>query len=244
MDRWDLPVKSGRAILGECLAEMALLPSASVDMILCDLPYGTTRNKWDSVIPFAPLWEQYWRVCKPHAAIVLTAAQPFTSALVCSQIDRFKYSWAWVKEPSGNLNAKKMPMPAHEDVLVFGAKFAYNPQGLTPTLRNRGAKDNSRTENYGAQKSEPYTQMVTNYPRSVLEISKHDGREKGHPTQKPIELFEYLIKTYSNPGDHVLDNCSGSGTTAIAAEQCGRRWTCIERDPAYYWASVERIARA
>lgn len=234
----DLSIGRGRLMLGDCLERMGELPDASVDMILCDLPYGTTQNKWDAVIPFKPLWEQYWRVARPGAAVVLTAAQPFTSALVMSQVDRFRYDWIWEKEPSGNLNAKRMPMAAHESVLVFGNP-TYRPQGLRPTLRKRGASDNSRTENYGAQAARAYEQTVTGYPSTLLSVAK--DREKIHPTQKPVALFEYLIRTYTDEGMTVLDNCSGSGTTAIAAERTGRNWICIERDPEYFARSAARI---
>lgn len=240
MPSLDFP--DGTFHLGDCLDVMATLPDASVDMVLCDLPYGTTQNKWDSVIPLAPLWEQYWRVCKPNVAVVLTAAQPFTSVLGASQIKRLKYAWVWQKEPSGNLNAKKMPMPEHEDVMVFGAgKVHYNPQGLQPTLRKRPASDNSRTTNYGIQKAQAYEQTVTNYPRSILPFTKLEGGVGWHPTQKPVALFEYLIRTYTNPGAMVLDNCAGSGTTAIAARQSGRRWVCIERDRTYFGKAITRV---
>lgn len=228
---------------GECLDVMSRLPTGSVDMILADLPYGTTQNKWDSVIPFEPLWREYWRVLKPNGAVVLTAAQPFTSALVMSQPHAFRYEWVWLKEPTGNLNAKRMPMGAHESVLVFGERLAYNPQGLKPTLRKRPASDNSRTSNYGEQKREPYDQTVTGYPSSQLPFSRSNAsRQSFHPTQKPVALFEYLIKTYTNPGEIVLDNTAGSGTTAVAARNTGRRFICIEQDPTYFERAIERVS--
>lgn len=220
---------------GDCLEEMRLIPDGSVDMVLCDLPYGTTQNKWDAVIPFANLWAQYRRVCR--GAIVLTAAQPFTSALVMSNPGEFKYQWVWHKEPSGNLNAKKMPMPEHEDVLVFGNPM-YNPQGLRPTLRKRSASDNSKTSNYGEQKAKPYVQTVTGYPTSILPFAKERG---DHPTQKPVALMEYLIRTYTNEGDTVLDNTMGSGTTGVAAMNTSRRFIGIERDADYFCIAAERI---
>lgn len=224
-------------IEGDCLEEMAALPAGSVDMILCDLPYGTTQNKWDSVIPLGPLWAEYWRVCR--GAVVLTAAQPFTSALVMSSVDDFKYEWMWRKSPSGNLNAKKMPMAGHESVLVFArGKPPYNPQGLVRAPFVRKAAGVSRTENYGAQTPKDYVQEFTNYPSTVLEFAKDRGL---HPTQKPVALFEYLIKTYTNEGDTVLDCCAGSGTTGIAARNCGRNAILIEKDPTYYDIASERL---
>lgn len=228
-----------KLMLGDCLELMKTVPDGSVDMVLCDLPYGTTQNKWDAVIPFDQLWAEYRRVCR--GAIVLTAAQPFTSALVMSNPNQFKYQWVWHKEPSGNLNAKKMPMPEHEDVLVFGSPM-YNPQGLRPTLRKRSASDNSKTSNYGAQKAKPYEQTVTGYPTSILPFAKERGGV--HPTQKPVALMEYLIRTYTNPGDTVLDNTMGSGTTGVAAVNTGRHFIGIERDPAYFDVASARIDAA
>lgn len=220
---------------------MQSLPDASVDLVLCDLPYGTTQNKWDSVLPLDQLWAEYRRVCT--GAIVLTAAQPFTSALVMSSPEMFKYQWVWEKEPTGNLNAKRMPMPAHEDVLVFSAgRLTYNPQGLRPTLRKRGASDNSKTSNYGAQKRQAYEQTVTGYPTTILSIAK--DREKLHPTQKPVALMEYLVKTYTNEGDTVLDNTMGSGTTGVACANTGRKFIGIERDPTYFEIAQQRIYSA
>jgi site-specific DNA-methyltransferase (adenine-specific) len=225
---------------GDCLELMDWLPDASVDLVLCDLPYGTTQNKWDSVIPFAPMWQHCVRVC--CGAIVLTAAQPFTSALVMSRPDLFRHSWIWQKEPSGNLNAKRMPMPEHEDVLVFGRSVPYFPQGLKPTLRKRSASDNSRTENYGAQKRVPYTQTVTGYPTSILPFAKE--RTGVHPTQKPVALMEYLIRTYTNPGETVLDFTMGSGTTGVACVNAGRNFIGIEKDAGYFQIAKDRIEAA
>lgn len=245
-------VGNGEMWWGDCLGLMADIPDGSVDMILCDLPYGTTACAWDSVIPFEPLWAHYWRVTKPNAAIVLTAAQPFTSALAMSKIDCFRYVWAWDKvSVTGFANAKKQPLRHIEDVLIFYRSLpTYNPQGLEPLGKNR---KNSATDGGATVKGEHFsngrgalrtaglerTQEFTNYPKQRLEIS----RERGfHPTQKPVALFDYLIRTYTNPGDLVLDNCSGSGTTAVAAQQTDRRFICIERDLDYYLQSVERVA--
>lgn len=236
----DLAFDNGTFMLGDCLECMREIPSGSVDMILCDLPYGTTQNKWDAVIPFEPLWAEYWRVAKPGAAVVLTAAQPFTSALGASQIQSLKYAWGWQKEPTGHLNAKRRPMMALEDVLVFCRESPpYCPQGLRPTLRKRSAADNQPGPNYGKVKDSGYDQTVTGYPINILPFAKE--RSGFHPTQKPVALFEYLIRTYTDEGMTVLDNCAGSGTTAIAAERSNRRWICIERDPEYFAKACERV---
>lgn len=228
---------------GDCLEIMQLIPDGSIDMILCDLPYGTTQNKWDSVIPFEPLWREYWRIAKRNAAIVLTAAQPFTSSLVTSQIDHFKYDWIWRKEKgTGHLNAKKMPMRDKEDVLVFyKEQSVYNPQ--MNEGNPFGNKRGRNTESYGNHKEENNENNGTRYPKQVIEFNSV-GKGGLHPTQKPVALFEYLIRTYTNPGETVLDNCAGSGTTAIAAERTGRRWICIEKDMAYYLGAVGRVWNA
>lgn len=238
-----ITIGNGQIALGDCLDVMRSVPSASVDMILCDLPYGTTQNKWDSVIPFEPLWSEYWRIAKPNAAVVLTAQCPFDKALGASQLRYLKYEWIWEKsKATGHLNAKKQPMKAHENVLVFyREQCVYNPQGLirkvVPTVRK--GRDNGR--NYGKSDVDAI-QEFENYPLSLIECGS--ASMTIHPTQKPVALFEYLIKTYTNPGDVVMDNCIGSGTTAIAAENTGRRWIGIERDPGYFGAACERIARA
>jgi site-specific DNA-methyltransferase (adenine-specific) len=231
-----MDIKNGRFYLGDCLEVMKEIPDGVVDMILCDLPYGTTQNKWDSIIPFDELWKQYWRIIKPNGAIVLTAAQPFTSALVMSAIDNFKYNWTWQKgKPTGHLNAKKQPMRETEDICVFYKhQCTYNPQNTIPT--NKQVKRTNRG-NYGNCSKET-TQTVTGYPTTIISFKSETGF---HPTQKPVELFEYLIKTYTNEGELVLDNCAGSGTTAIAAENCGRKWVCIEQLEEYANKAVERI---
>jgi len=236
---------------GDCLELMKYIPSGSVDMILCDLPYGTTACKWDTIIPFEPLWEQYWRVAKPNAAIVLTASQPFTTALISSQLDNFKYCWVWVKSSAtGFVNAKKQPLRKTEDVCIFGnGQSIYNPQNLIYAPKNikNGKSTGGKVvqgENIASKMGglrtpgNEYIQEFTNYPNNILEVNTERGL---HPTQKPVALFEYLIKTYTNPGETVLDNCSGSGTTAIAAQRTGRRFICIEKDPVYYMGSTARL---
>ncbi len=229
--------------LGDCLEVMATLPDASVDMILCDLPYGTTRNKWDSVIPFEPLWAQYWRVAKPNAAIVLTASQPFTTTLIASQIKRFKYCWVWEKSRFSNqLLAKIQPLKIHEDVCVFAkGKTPYNPQGLVEV--NRVVKQGSRVSdnNGGGSRKTAYTQTHTGYPKSIIQVPSAGGTV--HPTQKPVALFEYLIRTYTNEGETVLDNCMGSGTTGVACANTGRRFIGIEKEVKYFDIACRRMAQ-
>jgi len=241
---------------GDCLERMAEIPDGSVDMVMCDLPYGTTACKWDSVIPFAPLWAHYRRVCKPNAAIVLTASQPFTSALGASNLGMLKYSWVWEKaRPTDFLQAKKKPLKGFEDVLVFyGTPPTYNPQGTTAidrTVKNTGTKSRGRNglrENSdqtfhgavtGADENDCYKQTTTNYPRGIVSFSQ-DG-DSFHPTQKPVALMEYLIRTYTNEGETVLDNTMGSGTTGVACVNTGRRFIGIERDEAYFALASQRI---
>jgi site-specific DNA-methyltransferase (adenine-specific) len=222
------------------LEVMKEIPDKSIDMILCDLPYGTTACKWDTIIPFEPLWEQYKRIIKDNGAVVLTASQPFTSALVMSNPVQFKYSWIWDKKlPTGHLNANKMPMKRHEDILVFCAsKTPYFPTMRTDKMRARGGGKASPV--YGkCIPKKSYSDQY--YPTSILEIHNADQSKKIHPTQKPVALFEYLIKTYTNKGDLVLDNCIGSGTTAVAAINTGRNYIGIEKDEEYCKIAEERI---
>lgn len=236
-----MEIGNGTFLHGDCLELMRSLPDGSVDMVLCDLPYGTTACSWDSVIPFDALWEQYWRVCKSNAAVVLTASQPFTTALIASQMDKFKYCWVWEKSRFANqMLAKVQPLKIHEDVCVFSNnKAPYNPQGLVEI--NKVTRQGSRVtdNNGGGKRKTEYVQTHTGYPRSILQF-KSEGSTV-HPTQKPVALFEYLIRTYTNPGDLVLDNTAGSGTTAIAAENSNRNWICMERDPTYYESAVGRV---
>lgn len=223
----------------DCLIEIESIADQSIDMILCDLPYGTTQNKWDSVIPFEPLWAHYKRICK--GAIVLTASQPFTSALVTSNVKDFKYAWVWEKgAATGHLNAKKMPMKLHEDILVFSnSSHPYNPQGLIPY--NKVTKRGNNGTNFGKSGNENF-QEWTNYPRSILRFPSDS--KPVHPTQKPVALMEYLIRTYTNEGEVVLDNCMGSGTTGVACVNTGRHFVGIEKDPEYFRIAKERIEAA
>jgi len=224
---------------GDCLDVMRTLPDGCVDMVLCDLPYGTTQNKWDSVIPLDQLWVEYRRLCK--GAVVLTATQPFSSILVMSNLDLFRYQWVWVKTKiTGVLNAKKMPVRKHEQVLVFGPTLQYNAQGLQ--RKDTVTRQGGNSDNYGSRNSTDYIQEFTNWPRDVLDIPSVGGTV--HPTQKPVALMEYMIKTYTNPGDVVLDNTMGSGTTGVACMNTDRRFIGIERDEGYFKIAKDRIDAA
>lgn len=233
---------------GDCLEMMKLIPDGSVDMVLCDLPYGTTRNKWDAEIPFESLWTEYQRIRKPSAAIVLTAAQPFTSALVMSNPREFKYQWVWDKvQPTGHLNAKKQPMRRHEDVVVFYAEQpVYNAQLTEGKAIRRTAGKAPQSTNYGHFESVGGDSGTTRQPTTILQVSS--GRSPNartvHPTQKPVALMEYLIRTYTNEGDTVLDNTMGSGTTGVAAANTGRKFIGIERDDKYFAIAQKRIEDA
>jgi len=228
-------------MFGDCLERMKEIPDGSVDMVLTDPPYGTTACNWDSVIPLEPMWHQLKRVIKPNGAIALTASQPFTSALVMSNPCMFAYEWVWVKSKiTGVLNAKKMPVRKHEQILVFCDKKAtgtYNPQGLLP--KGTETRQGGNSDNYGKRSTEPYTQEYTNWPRDVLEINS-EGKTI-HPTQKPVNLMEYLIKTYSNEGETVIDFTMGSGTTGVACKNLGRKFIGIELDEKYFDIAKQRI---
>lgn len=232
--------------LGDCLDVMKELPDASVDMILTDLPYGTTECAWDAVIPFIPLWEQYLRVAKPDAAIVLTAAQPFTSMLVASQIDLFRYEWIWEKgNATGFLNAKKQPLRAHESALVFYRKQpVYNPQMTSGHDRKTANRKTVNSECYGKAFSLTQYDSTERYPRSVQFFSSDKQTGSFHPTQKPVALMRYLIETYTNPDQLVLDSCAGSGTTGVACALSGRRSICVEKEQKYIPVIESRIKAA
>jgi len=232
---------------GDCLELMVDIDDTSVDMILCDLPYGTTACKWDSIIPFAPLWKQYERVIKRNGAIVLTASQPFTTALISSNIKLFRYEYIWLKERGQNFaSAKKQFMRAHESVLVFyQAQPVYNPQ-MTEAPKGNIRKPQYHTahksEVYGMNKmpSKDYD-PTKRYPLSYGLYKTGRARDKVHPTQKPIELFEYLIRTYTNEGGLVLDNCAGSGTTGVASASIGRDFILIEKEEEYCQVCCDRL---
>jgi DNA modification methylase len=230
---------------GDCLELMNDIPDESVDMILCDLPYGTTQCSWDSVIDFSRLWIQYERIIKTNGAIVLTASQPFTSKLIVSNINRFKYSMVWEKsKATGFLNAKKRPLVAHEDIVVFCKHTPpYYPQMTQGEVYNKGVRK-KQTENdvYGKFKQTEVKSEGLRYPRSVVYFKTAESEgDVIHKTQKPVTLFEYLIKTYTNEGETVLDNCSGSGTTAIACITTNRNYICIENDKKHFENSNRRV---
>lgn len=230
--------------LGDCLELMKEIPDKSIDMILCDLPYGTTACKWDTIIPLAPLWQQYSRIIKNNRAIVLTATQPFASKLIMSNPNLFKYEWIWDKKiPSGMSYARFQPMRQHEIILIFGeGKLHYNPQLIRRDVPiKEGGKKKSESApiaNFNHMGGKIYD---FKNPTTILQFDKV---RKGslHPTQKPIPLFEYLIKTYTDDCDIVLDNCIGSGTTAIACLNTNRNFIGIEKDEKYYQIACERVA--
>ena len=265
-------MKLNRIYNEDCLEGMKRIPDGSVDMILCDLPYGTTACAWDTIIPFDLLWEQYERVIKDNGAIVLTASQPFTSALVMSKPELFKHEWIWEKQKASNfMAAKYSPLKYHESILVFGkGRINYNPQKykvleieelvtktkkeLEQIMRNREydrfgkvdrrkvVNDPTTNKNHLGSRIARTRNSDTGYrnPKSVLKINKSINKNI-HPTQKPVPLFEYLIKTYTTEGETVLDNCMGSGTTAIACINTDRNYIGFELDKTYYEKSLERI---
>lgn len=229
---------------GDCLQLMQDIPDRSIDLILCDLPYGTTRNKWDSIIPLDDLWKHYKRISK--GAIILTAQTPFDKVLGVSNLPMLRYEWIWEKtSATGHMNAKRAPMKAHENVLVFYEKQpTYNPQKTQGHVRKTATADRKRlmSDNYGDQAGVTHYDSTERYPRSVQVFSSDKQKSKLHPTQKPIALMEYLIRTYSNEGDMVLDNCMGSGTTGVACLRTGRKFIGIEQDADYFKIAQERIS--
>ena len=228
--------------LGDCLDILPTLSGNSVDMVMVDLPYGTTACKWDSIISLDFLWKQYNRICKDDAAMVFTAAQPFTTTLASSNIDNFRYEWIWEKPQGTNpMNAKVMPLKSHENILVFyRSKPTYNPQMWYSTPYSGFSSDVSKIgEVYGSQKSKHRDNPEgSRYPKTILKYKQEKGL---HPTQKPVGLMEYLIKTYTNEGDTVLDNTMGSGTTGVACMNCNRNFIGIELDKKYFDIAKERI---
>lgn len=233
-------------ILGDCLDKLDSLPDSCVDMILADPPYGTTRCKWDSVLPLDVLWTKLKRVLKPKGVVVMTAQTPFDKVLGCSNLAWLKYEWIWEKTAAtGHLNAKRAPMKAHENILVFYRNAGtYNPQithGHSPVNSYR-KKPNSDGECYGVTGEVSGGGSTTRYPRSVQTFKSDKQKCKLHPTQKPLELMRYLIKTYTHPGDTVLDFCMGSGTTGLAAALESREFIGIEKDPHYFKIAENRIA--
>ena len=226
---------------GDCLEIMPTLPAASVDLVLCDLPYGTTACKWDVVIPFDPLWREYWRVVR--GAVVLTASQPFTAMLIGSQIEHFRYALVWEKEQATNfMFLKKQFGKVHEDIGVFyRSQPTYNPQKTLANAPTRSGSANKVQSHalFGGTPKE--SGSMDRYPGSILRFNR--DRTKQHPTQKPVALMEYLIRTYTNPGDTVLDNCMGSGTTGVACVNTGRSFIGIEIEERYCEIAAKRLAQ-
>lgn len=232
---------------GDCLEIMPTLEAGSVDMVLCDLPYGTTQNKWDSEIDLVDLWKCYQRLGKIRCPFVLTASQPFTSVLTLSNLKLFRYDWQWEKTTaSGHLNAKKMPLRAHESVLVFCRSTPpYHPQKTNGHVRKTALNVDRSTKLsgcYGSQKGITHYDSTERYPRSVIKFSTDKQKSKLHPTQKPVALMEYLIRTYTNEGDTVLDNAMGSGTTGVACINTKRKFIGIEKDEEYFRAASKRLS--
>ena len=245
-------------INGECLEEMGKLPDKSIDLILCDLPYGTTPASWDSRIPMDKLWEQYERIIKDNGVIALTSQQPFTSLLICSNLKIYKYNWIWEKDNGTNfLNSKFQPLKITEDICIFGRgatsfvkngmNMNYNPQfteGKAYSCKSGKQGNNSAVVRGGKGGREDVSGHITvnkgkRYPKNLIKFNR--DKEKVHPTQKPVALMEYLIKTYTDEGDLVLDNCMGSGTTGVACKNLNRRFVGIELDEKYFEIAKERI---
>ena len=245
-----LPVSRSTFYQGDCLIEMSKIADKSVDMILCDLPYGTTACKWDTVIPFEPLWEHYERVIKNNGAIVLFGSEPFSSLLRCSNLKRFKYDWIWQKNKAGNFQiVKHQPLKYHEIISVFSlGKHRYYPileKASDASIHRYKYKFNSNKVKLKHMASGEYKHQFKNgidmkNPSSIIVIPNE--RNTLHPTQKPITLMEYLIKTYTNEGETVLDNCMGSGTTGVACKKTGRNFIGIEKDPKYFDIAVRRLS--
>ncbi len=230
-------------INADCLDAMPTLPSQSVDLVLADLPYGSTQCDWDTVIPFEPLWLEYLRIAKPNAAIVLCAAQPFTAMVVASNPSLFRYEWIWEKgNATGFLNAKKEPLRAHESAQVFYRRQpVYNPQKTSGHPRKTSKRSKVGSDCYGEARKTVVYDSTERYPRSVQFFSSDKQKSKLHPTQKPVAWMEFLIRTYTDPGAIVLDNCMGSGTTGIAALNTGRGFIGIEDNEKYFEVARQRI---
>lgn len=231
---------------GDCLKLMKDIPDGSVDLVLCDLPYGTTNCSWDSVLPFDKLWAEYNRLLREDGAAVLFAAQPFTTQLIQSNRKNFRYCWYWMKnQATGFTYAKYQPMRRIEDVCVFYRKHGtYNPQGLQKIKRPRPRKKKPKADCVVPMRklSKEHTPRFKNYPKNVLEYNTERGL---HPTQKPVPLLEYLVRTYTNEGDTVLDNCMGSGSTGVAVKRVGgRRFIGIEQNKVYFDIAQKRIEEA
>ena len=236
-------ISNGYIAQGNCLELMADIADGSADMILCDLPYGTTKNKWDSVIPLDRLWLQYERIIKDDGCIALFAQTPFDKVLGASNLKLLKYEWIWKKDNvTGFLNAKKMPLKLHENILIFYKKLPiYNPQ-MRKGFKPYSQKNGGNSSNYGEQARIVTENNGDRYPVDIVKFNR--DKDKFHPTQKPVALLEYLIKTYTNEGETVLDNCMGSGSTGVACANSGRRFIGMELDENYFNIARERITTA
>lgn len=228
----------------DCLEGMKRIPDGSVDCVICDLPYGTTACKWDSCIPFDKLWAEYKRIRKPNAPILLFGSEPFSTMIRMSNLSEFRYDWIWEKSQGANfVHAKIKPLKIHETISVFygDTKTIYNPQGLRPChkVKSNSAKFGTNVRDWNH--ADEYVQEWENYPTSILRYSNPAGRDRFHPTQKPVALIQYLIRTYSNEGDLVLDNCIGSGTTALACVRLGRHYIGSEISEKYVSMANEKI---
>ena len=231
---------------GDCLELMNNIPDKSVDMILCDLPYGVTQCKWDAIIPFDKLWEQYNRIIKNNGAVVLFGNEPFTSLLICSNLKNFKYNWIWQKNnATGFLNAKKQPLNDNETISVFYKKqCTYNPQmTVAEKIYKRGMVKRSKSDCYGEEKDFVQIETGLRYPKRIQYFNNNHTREQLHPTQKPVELLEYLIKTYTNEDEVVLDNCMGSGSTGVACINTNRRFIGMEIEEKYFEIAKDRMLK-
>ena len=226
---------------GDCLERMKEIPDGSVDMILCDPPYGTTACKWDSIIPLEPMWEQLKRIIKPNGAIVMTASQPFTTTLISSNMKMFKYCWVWDKKKGGNIQVLKwQPYKVHEDVVVFSSgSVKYYP--IKTKQKERTGKTYSAGEANGIPNYGDLRTYNDKHPKSIIEVSNANQKGKVHPTQKPVALMEYLINTYTNEGETVLDFTAGSFTTGVACVNLDRKFIGIEMDEGYFEIGVNRI---
>jgi len=228
-------------MLGDCLERMKEIPDGSVDLILADPPYGTTACKWDSVIPFEPMWVELKRIIKPNGAIVLFGSEPFSSALRMSNIKNYKYDWKWDKKQGGNiLNAKRQPLKTYEDIMVFNNHKYYPIKETRGKPRKKGGLT-KQPEHTGKVDINYSTVNNEYYPRAIIEISNANKKGKLHPTQKPVALMEYLIRTYTQEGETVLDFVMGSGTTGVACKNTGRKFIGIEKDAEYFEIASKRI---
>ncbi|SCX19769.1 DNA-methyltransferase [Agrobacterium rosae] len=245
-----MKIGNGAFLNGDCLDVMKDIPTGSVSAVISDLPYGSTACAWDSIIPWEPLWEGILRVCKPNAAIVLTAQQPFTTALISSKMDLYRYSWLWHKNRATSpFNAKKMPLKTFEDVCVFYRHLpTYNAQGIIKTAPKEKTRASAKPGGvYGDRDTlaGSYITDTTEWPRDILKFpndyTKYGLPKPWHPTQKPVSLFEYMVRTYTDENELVLDVTAGAGTLAYAAELSNRRWICIERDRDYYQRGTNEL---